>query len=111
LSRAEDGVSFCAMNSIRACVICGALLVAACGGAAAHSEAPATASAGDQALVEPGAAKIGDRTTCAQSGEEFVVSESSASAEHGGKTYYFCCPGCAKRFQADPEKALSKLRD
>ena len=26
--------------------------------------------------------------------------------EHGGKTYYFCCPGCATRFQAEPEKYL-----
>jgi len=26
--------------------------------------------------------------------------------EHRGKMYYFCCPGCLKKFQADPEKFL-----
>jgi P-type Cu+ transporter len=26
---------------------------------------------------------------------------------HGGKSYYFCCPGCAERFRAAPEKYLS----
>jgi P-type Cu+ transporter len=31
-----------------------------------------------------------------------------AQAEHGGKTYYFCCPGCATKFQADPAKYLNK---
>ena len=31
-----------------------------------------------------------------------------AKAEHAGKTYYFCCPGCATKFQADPQKYLNK---
>ncbi|MBI3279733.1 MAG: heavy metal translocating P-type ATPase [Acidobacteria bacterium] len=31
-----------------------------------------------------------------------------ASSEHKGKTYYFCCPGCAQRFQLDPERYLNK---
>jgi Cu+-exporting ATPase len=29
-------------------------------------------------------------------------------AEHKGKTYYFCCPGCETKFKADPEKYLTK---
>jgi P-type Cu+ transporter len=33
-------------------------------------------------------------------------SEAAAKVEHGGKTYYFCAPGCAKRFQQAPEKYL-----
>jgi Cu+-exporting ATPase len=28
-------------------------------------------------------------------------------AEHGGKTYYFCAPGCLERFRRDPEKYLA----
>ncbi|QJP17646.1 heavy metal translocating P-type ATPase [Starkeya sp. ORNL1] len=28
-------------------------------------------------------------------------------AEHGGRTYYFCCNGCRTKFVADPEKYLS----
>jgi YHS domain-containing protein len=95
------------MSSLRISFSC-LVLAAACGGAAPAPESP-TAPASEQALIQPGEAKIGDRTTCPTSGEEFVVSESSKSAEHGGKTYYFCCPGCSDRFQADPEKYLSKL--
>jgi len=30
-----------------------------------------------------------------------------SSARHGGKTYYFCCEGCANKFRADPEKFLA----
>jgi YHS domain-containing protein/uncharacterized membrane protein YraQ (UPF0718 family) len=26
-----------------------------------------------------------------------------ATADHGGRTYYFCCAGCAQQFQAEPE--------
>jgi len=29
------------------------------------------------------------------------------SAEHAGKTYYFCNPRCAERFRAEPAKYLS----
>jgi Cu+-exporting ATPase len=28
-------------------------------------------------------------------------------AEHAGKTYYFCCPGCAEKFKAAPQQYLS----
>jgi P-type Cu+ transporter len=30
-----------------------------------------------------------------------------AAAEHAGKTYYFCCTGCATKFKADPQKYLN----
>ncbi|WP_424674175.1 YHS domain-containing protein, partial [Candidatus Binatus sp.] len=29
-----------------------------------------------------------------------------ATAVHAGKTYYFCCLGCAAKFNADPQKYL-----
>ncbi|MGH9756202.1 MAG: heavy metal-binding domain-containing protein, partial [Candidatus Acidiferrales bacterium] len=29
-----------------------------------------------------------------------------ATAEHGGKQFYFCCEGCATKFRATPEKYL-----
>ena len=29
-------------------------------------------------------------------------------ADHAGRTYYFCCGGCRTKFEADPEKYLSK---
>jgi len=31
----------------------------------------------------------------------------AAMADHEGKTYYFCCRGCAEKFKADPAKYLS----
>jgi Cu+-exporting ATPase len=33
-------------------------------------------------------------------------SQAKHTAEHAGKTYYFCCAGCATKFRADPEKYL-----
>ncbi len=30
-----------------------------------------------------------------------------ATYEHAGKTYYFCCPGCKTKFEADPAKYLA----
>ncbi len=34
-------------------------------------------------------------------------SSARASVEHAGKMYYFCSPGCAAKFRADPEKYLA----
>ncbi len=31
------------------------------------------------------------------------------SVEYRGKKVYFCCPGCVKKFQENPEKFASKL--
>jgi len=33
--------------------------------------------------------------------------KAKAKAEHAGKTYYFCCQGCATRFEKEPQKFLS----
>ena len=57
-------------------------------------------------LKAPGEAKVGDLTKCLGSGDEFVVTETSPKVEHAGKTYYFCCPGCAEKFKKDPSKYL-----
>jgi Cu+-exporting ATPase len=35
-------------------------------------------------------------------------SKAAAKVEHAGKIYYFCAPGCAKRFQQAPEKYLQQ---
>ncbi len=97
-------------------------LSAACGGhpegaAAPAAPAPATAPtaaapAGAPASVGAvkafGDAKVGDTTKCPVTGEEFVVEASSPKAELEGKTYYFCCSGCKKKFEAEPAKYLKK---
>ena len=41
-------------------------------------------------------------------GMKVETGKAAATAEHAGKTYYFCCAGCAKKFEAEPEKYLSK---
>src|SRR5271155_1162230 len=30
-----------------------------------------------------------------------------ATLDHAGKSYYFCCTGCADKFRADPPKYLN----
>jgi YHS domain-containing protein len=38
-----------------------------------------------------------------------MVDEKTArfTTEYKGKTYYFCTPGCKKKFETDPERYLS----
>src|SRR5262245_29477255 len=89
-------------------VVLSACSVVACGGADHH---PGAASASTNANIKaPGEAKIGDTSHCPVSGEEFVVAADSPKVEHEGKTYYFCCGGCAKKFKADPAKYVAKLK-
>jgi Cu+-exporting ATPase len=91
-------------TTLSAIVLCLASLSAvACAGATPSAGAPAAAG-----LKAPGTAQVGDKTTCPVSGEEFVVAADSPKTELDGKTYYFCCPGCAKKFQADPKKYAGK---
>jgi len=33
-------------------------------------------------------------------------SRAKAHADHAGKTYFFCCEGCAKKFRGDPQRYL-----
>jgi len=30
-------------------------------------------------------------------------------AEHGGRDYYFCCPACKRKFEAEPEKYAARI--
>ncbi|MBC7978690.1 MAG: YHS domain-containing protein [Myxococcales bacterium] len=90
------------------------VLLAACGAASQPTTtAPASTTTSSAAaapapaatnLKPAGEATIGDTTKCPISGEQFVVTASSPHAEHNGKTYYFCCPGCEENFKADPSK-------
>jgi P-type Cu+ transporter len=40
-------------------------------------------------------------------GMQVDPASASAKAEYGGRTYFFCCAGCAKKFEAAPEKYLN----
>ncbi len=37
-------------------------------------------------------------------GMEIDRKSAAGSAAHGGKTYYFCSPGCQRQFEANPAK-------
>jgi len=84
------------------------LPAAGCSSPAAAPPVQTASSSGSEApLVPPGEAGVGDRTTCLVSNEEFVVTADSPHAEHEGRTYYFCCPPCVARFQANPDQYLA----
>jgi YHS domain-containing protein len=96
-----------------------AFVLAACGGGNApepkspegaipSSDAPAQPTETTAAVKAPGEAQPGDTARCPVSGEEFEVQATSPSLEHAGKTYYFCCSGCKKKFENDPSTFLNK---
>jgi YHS domain-containing protein len=37
-------------------------------------------------------------------GMEVDTANPPATAEHASETYYFCCPGCADAFTANPDE-------
>jgi len=39
-----------------------------------------------------------------------LVTTTGGSATHGDQTIAFCCPGCAEKFNADPETYMAKMR-
>jgi len=69
----------------------------------AHQKAAAGAAA-EKPLVPITEAKVGDRTMCPVMNTAFVVLPDSPKVELAGKTYWFCCDGCAKQFEANPKQ-------
>jgi len=60
-------------------------------------------AAKDQAV---GKAVVAEQTTCPVMGGAI---DKAIFTEYKGKKVYFCCKGCVDKFQADPEKYVSKL--
>ncbi len=54
------------------------------------------------------APEAGTKAKCAVSGEEFVVAKDTVRAEHGGKHFVFCCPGCSGTFGENPGQYAQK---
>jgi YHS domain-containing protein len=76
---------------------------AAAPGEAGHCGSPAKAEAGlPVAFTTP--PPEGLRARCPVSGELVVVGQNTPRSEYQGKHYVFCCPGCKKKFDADPGK-------
>jgi YHS domain-containing protein len=49
---------------------------------------------------------VGTKATCPVTKEEFTVTKDTPRSEYKGKHYVFCCAGCKKPFDTDPEKYL-----
>jgi YHS domain-containing protein len=69
--------------------------------AAAEPKAEASAAA-PKVFTSP--QKVGTKATCPVTGEQFTIAKDTLHIEHKGKHVYFCCPGCKKSFDKDPEK-------
>jgi YHS domain-containing protein len=48
------------------------------------------------------------QTTCPVLGGNI---DKNVYADYKGKRVYFCCPGCDKEFEKNPEKYLQKLKE
>lgn len=44
-------------------------------------------------------------------GMEVDEKTAPAKAEYGGKTYYFCAPGCKEEFEENPEEFIDEGSD
>jgi YHS domain-containing protein len=64
-----------------------------------------------KAQAKPSAPKVfaspqkeGTKATCPVTGEEFAIAKDTVHVEYKGKHVYFCCAGCKKAFDKDPDK-------
>jgi YHS domain-containing protein len=90
------------MKSILTSLCLAGLLFAATPSVSAFAkEAKAEAS---PAKVFTSPQKVGTKATCPVTGEQFTIAKDTEHAEYKGKHVYFCCPGCKKNFDKDPEK-------
>ncbi len=60
----------------------------------------------EAADTETAVAKTAEQTTCPVMGGKI---NKNIFVEHKGRKVYFCCAGCEGKFEADPEKYISKL--
>src|SRR5690348_15772610 len=70
------------------------------------SKSPGTPTSGLVSLGMPASKPVTAKDPVC--GMDVDPATAKAKAEFGGKIYYFCCPGCATKFQADAEKYLNK---
>jgi len=75
------------------------------------STVPAMSANADEAKAEAtapnvfsSAQKVGTKATCPVTGEQFAIAKNTLHVEYKGKHVYFCCPGCKKSFDKDPDK-------
>jgi len=90
------------MKSILTSLCLAGFLFAAGPASSAHAdEAKAEASS---PKVFGSAQKVGTPATCPVTGEQFTIAKDTLHVEYKGKHVYFCCPGCKKSFDKNPDK-------
>jgi YHS domain-containing protein len=92
------------MKSLLTSFCLAGLLVAAVPARAGAAKPEAAKAEATAPKVFTSAQKVGTKATCPVTGEEFTIAKDTVHVEHKGKHVYFCCPGCKKAFDKDPEK-------
>jgi xanthine dehydrogenase accessory factor len=64
---------------------------------------------GLQAGSETRSAQPEEEATDPVCGMTIEVAGARHTARHGGRDYYFCCPGCKREFEAEPEKYVARI--
>ena len=57
--------------------------------------------------AQPGQSPSGPTARDPVCGMQVALESAPATAQRDGQTYYFCCPRCAEKFSADPQRYLS----
>lgn len=78
------------------------LLFAATPAVTAHADEAKAEAAAPKVFTSP--QKVGTKATCPVTGEHFTIAKDTMHVEYKGKHVYFCCPGCKKTFDKDPDK-------
>jgi YHS domain-containing protein len=93
------------MKSVLTSLCLAGLLFAAAPAATAHAaDKSKTEAAAPAPKVFTSPQKVGSKATCPVTGDQFTIAKDTVHAEYKGKHVYFCCPGCKKSFDKDPEK-------
>ncbi len=95
---------------MKSLVILSAVLCLSCASTTSAKASEAAATSPVDVVKPNGQVAVGDKTNCPVTGETFVVKADSDKVEYEGKTYYFCCDGCADDFKKEPAKFVEKLK-
>jgi len=93
------------VKSVLSALLLGAFVVASVPQVrAASSEKAQAAATQAPPKVFSAPQKEGTKASCPVTGEQFAIAKDTLHSEHKGKHVYFCCPGCKKTFDKDPDK-------
>jgi len=92
------------MKSILTTFCLSAFLFAGAPLAPARAGQPAAVTSAPKVFSTP--QKEGTKATCPVTGDAFTIGKDTVHATHKGKHVYFCCPGCKKPFDQDPDKYI-----